>query len=82
MMGLGAGAASSLVSTLEVRREMRERAALGWPDLGACVRANALLLARAPTQALLLPHTQAKVSGVSSLIGGLLSDTATVASVS
>ena len=37
MMGLGAGAASSLVSTLEVRREMRERAAVGWPDLGACV---------------------------------------------
>jgi len=62
-------------------RERGEKgAAVGWgPTSG---RAFVLLLASAPTLALLSPHTQAKVSGVSSLIGGLLSDTATVASVS
>ena len=95
IMGLGAGAASSLIGTMEVsargvhvfffffffpsRGRPKKKKPRGRPP------AARLFLSHAPTLHSLPPpppHSQSKVSGVASLVGGLLQDATMVAGVS
>jgi len=84
IMGLGAGAASSLIGTLEVNTHFVVTLRCQ-PTSRACARATSGGLPHTRKHALTYPpptHTQSKVSGVASLVGNLLQDTTMVAGVS